>query len=76
MYQERGDFAVVDEHATESSQQPTRETATGGASPAVLEHGSASPPHIAHFAMCGFLRYRTVSEITITILSVGSLTVV
>ena len=32
-------------------------------------------PHIAHFAMCGFLRDRTVSEITITILLIGSPTV-
>ena len=35
-------FAVTDEHTTESSQQPTRETATGGASRAVLEYGWAS----------------------------------
>ena len=43
MYQEREDFAVTDEHARESSQQPTRETATGGASGAVLEYGWARP---------------------------------
>jgi hypothetical protein len=43
MQQERDDFAVTDEHATESSQQPTRETATGGASGVVLEYGWASP---------------------------------
>ncbi len=34
---------MTDEHAGESSQQPTRETATGGASRAVLEYGWASP---------------------------------
>jgi len=34
---------VTDEHARESSQQPTRETATGGASRVVLEYGWASP---------------------------------
>jgi len=34
---------VTDEHAKESSQQPTRETATGGASCVVLEYGWASP---------------------------------
>jgi hypothetical protein len=36
--------AVTGEHARVSSPQPTRETATGGASRAVLEHGWASPP--------------------------------
>ena len=34
---------MTDEHARESSPQPTRETATGGASHAVLEYGWASP---------------------------------
>ncbi len=34
---------MTDEHARESSPQPTRETATGGASRAVLEYGWASP---------------------------------
>lgn len=43
MYQERGDLAVTDEHAREGSQQPTRETATGGASRVVLEYRWASP---------------------------------
>jgi hypothetical protein len=34
----------------ESSQQPTRETATGGASRAVLEYGWASPPAADSFS--------------------------
>jgi len=36
---------MSDEHVRESPPQPTRETATGGASRAMLEYGWASPPH-------------------------------
>jgi hypothetical protein len=40
----------------ESSQQPTRETATGGASRVVVEHGWASPPNKAVIlGILGFL---------------------
>jgi len=35
---------VTDEHARESAQRPTRETATGGASRVVLEYGWAGSP--------------------------------
>src|SRR5271157_4073852 len=45
MSQERYDLDVTDEHARESSMKPTRETATGGASRAVVEYGWASPPN-------------------------------
>ena len=38
-------LAMSDEHVRESPPQPTRETATGGASRAMLEYGWASPPH-------------------------------
>ena len=51
--QERDDFAVTDEHARQSSQQPTRETATGGASRAVfIEYGWASPHDFIHDQRC------------------------
>jgi RHS repeat-associated protein len=39
---------VTNEHAGEGSQQPTRKTATGGASCVVLEYGWASP-HLATY---------------------------
>ena len=42
----RDDFVVTDEHARESSQQPTRETAMGGASRAVLSTAGPAPGRI------------------------------